>query len=54
MNKNELLLILEEGEGYKIEFREALTNIDREIVSFAIPPAASPREKKFMNTRLRR
>lgn len=35
MNKNELLLILEEGEGYKIEFKESLTNIDREIVAFA-------------------
>jgi ATP-dependent DNA helicase RecG len=35
MNKNELRLILEEGEGYKIEFKESLTNIDREIVAFA-------------------
>ena len=35
MNKSELRLILEEGEGYKIEFKESLTNIDREIVAFA-------------------
>lgn len=35
MNKNELRLILEEGEGYKIEFKESLANIDREIVAFA-------------------
>lgn len=35
MNKNELCVIPEEGEGYKIEFKESLTNIDREIVAFA-------------------
>ena len=35
MNKIELRLILEEGEGYKIEFKESLTNIDREITAFA-------------------
>ena len=35
MNKNELQLILEEGEGYSIEFKESLANIDREIVAFA-------------------
>ena len=35
MNKKELQLILEEAEGYKIEFKESLTNIDKEIVAFA-------------------
>ncbi len=35
MNENELQLILEGGEGYKIEFKEALTNIDKELVAFA-------------------
>ena len=35
MNKDDLCLILEEGEGYKTEFKESLTNIDREIVAFA-------------------
>jgi len=35
MNEKELQLILEGGEGYKIEFKEALTNIDKELVAFA-------------------
>lgn len=35
MRKEELQLILEEGEGYKIEFKESLANIDRELVAFA-------------------
>ena len=35
MRKEELQLILEEGEGYKIEFKEALSGIDRELVAFA-------------------
>ncbi|MBA7520968.1 hypothetical protein ES705_13068 [subsurface metagenome] len=35
MNEKELQLILEGGEGYKIEFKEALTNIDKEFVAFA-------------------
>ena len=35
MNVEELKLILEEGEGYRIEFKEALSGIDREMVSFA-------------------
>lgn len=35
MNRNELKLILQEGEGYKIEFKESLNNIDRELVAFA-------------------
>ena len=35
MTKNELKLVLSEGEGYRIEFKENLSNIDREIVAFA-------------------
>ncbi|MDO9230187.1 MAG: ATP-binding protein, partial [Syntrophales bacterium] len=35
MNAEELKLILEEGEGYRIEFKEALSSIDREMVAFA-------------------
>jgi len=35
MNQQELMLILQEGEGYKIEFKEKLVNVDKEIVAFA-------------------
>lgn len=35
MDKGELQLILKEGEGYKVEFKESLCNIDRELVAFA-------------------
>jgi len=35
MNKEELRFILEEGEGLKIEFKESLNNIDKEMVAFA-------------------
>ena len=35
MNKDELQLIIEEGEGYRIEFKESMTNIDKELVAFA-------------------
>lgn len=35
MNKKEIQLILEEGEGYKIEFKENLSGIDKEFVAFA-------------------
>ncbi|RKX38625.1 MAG: hypothetical protein DRP20_02625 [Thermotogae bacterium] len=35
MNKKELQLVLEEGEGYKIEFKESLAGIDKEMVAFA-------------------
>ena len=35
MDKGELQLILKEGEGYKTEFKESLSNIDRELVAFA-------------------
>jgi len=36
MNKSELGLILQEGEGYRIEFKESLpVNIDKDLVAFA-------------------
>ncbi len=35
MRNEELQLILAEGEGYKIEFKESLSTIDRELVAFA-------------------
>jgi len=35
MDKTELNLILKEGEGYKIEFKEGIGSIDKEIVAFA-------------------
>jgi len=35
MNKDELQLILEEGEGYRIEFKESMTSIDKELIAFA-------------------
>ncbi len=35
MKPEELQLILEEGEGYKIEFKESLSSIDKEMVAFA-------------------
>jgi ATP-dependent DNA helicase RecG len=35
MKEEELQLILEEGEGYKIEFKESTSNIDKEFVAFA-------------------
>lgn len=35
MDEQELQLILEEGEGQKIEFKESLTNLDKELVAFA-------------------
>ena len=35
MTRKELNLILEEGEGYKIEFKESATGLDREMVAFA-------------------
>lgn len=35
MNLKELQLILEEGEGYKIEFKESPSGIDKEMVAFA-------------------
>lgn len=35
MNDKELQLILEEGEGYRIEFKESSLNLEREFVAFA-------------------
>ena len=35
MKKKELKFILQEGEGLKIEFKENLSGIDKEITSFA-------------------
>lgn len=35
MDKKELDIILKEGEGYKIEFKENLGNLEKEMVSFA-------------------
>ncbi len=35
MNEQELQLILEEGEGQEIEFKESLANLDKELVAFA-------------------
>ena len=35
MTKKELNIILKEGEGYKIEFKEKVSNIEKELVAFA-------------------
>lgn len=35
INSNFLSLLLQEGEGYKVEFKERLSHLDREIVAFA-------------------
>ena len=35
MGENELKLILQEGESYKVEFKENLNGIDKEMVAFA-------------------
>jgi len=35
MTEKELRLILEEGEGYKIEFKETFAGLDKEMVAFA-------------------
>jgi ATP-dependent DNA helicase RecG len=35
MNRKELEIILKEGEGYKIEFKEGISGLEREIVAFA-------------------
>jgi ATP-dependent DNA helicase RecG len=35
MDKKELNIILNEGEGYKIEFKEKISGIDKEMVAFA-------------------
>jgi len=35
MNKKELDMIIKEGEGYNVEFKEGFNNLDKEIVAFA-------------------
>jgi ATP-dependent DNA helicase RecG len=35
IDKNELQLILKEGEGYRVEFKEIPSNLDKEMVAFA-------------------
>ena len=35
MDKKELDTVLKEGEGYKIEFKEGLSNLEKELVAFA-------------------
>lgn len=35
MNEKELEVILQEGEGYRIEFKQALSGLDKELVAFA-------------------
>jgi len=35
MDKKELEIILKEGEGYRIEFKESIKNVDKELVAFA-------------------
>src|SRR3989338_5005670 len=35
MNKKEMQFILQEGENFKVEFKEGLNNLDKEIVAFA-------------------
>ena len=35
MDKKEIDIILKEGEGYKIEFKEGLSNLEKEIAAFA-------------------
>ncbi|MEW5937767.1 MAG: ATP-binding protein [Candidatus Thermoplasmatota archaeon] len=35
MDRKELKVILKEGEGYKIEFKEGIGNLDKELVAFA-------------------
>ena len=41
MNKDEIQLIIEEGEGYRIEFKESMTSIDkRNSLPLPIPQEA--------------
>src|SRR4030067_1650655 len=35
MERKELEIILKEGEGYKIEFKEGVSGLERELVAFA-------------------
>jgi ATP-dependent DNA helicase RecG len=34
-SKEEINFILQEGEGYRIEFKEKISNLDKELVAFA-------------------
>ena len=42
LTKEEFNFILQEGEGYKIEFKESLNNIDKKLVAFANAPVNEP------------
>jgi len=35
LTQKELSIILQEGEGYRIEFKERIANLDKELVAFA-------------------
>ena len=35
MNPKELVMLLEEGEGYKIEYKEGISGIDKDMIAFA-------------------
>ena len=35
LTREELSIILQEGEGYRTEFKERMANLDREMVAFA-------------------
>jgi len=35
MDEKELKILVEEGEGYKVEFKESLNGIEKDIVAFA-------------------
>jgi len=35
MDKKELDIVLKEGEGYKIEFKEGLSSLEKELAAFA-------------------
>ncbi len=35
MDKKELNIILKEGEGYKIEFKEGISGLEKELTAFA-------------------
>jgi len=35
MTKKELAFILQEGEGFKIEFKEGIAGVDKDMVAFA-------------------
>ena len=35
LTRKELQIVLQEGEGYRIEFKEKLSELDKELVAFA-------------------